>query len=653
MKKGEQSVTITIALADGSKRSLPQGSTIMNVAENISPSLAKISLAAKLNGQFADLSDPIKEGDKIEIITTKSPDANEIIRHSTAHLMAMAIQELFPGTQNTLGPVVENQFFYDLAPAEGVRITPNEFPLIEEKMKEIVKRNLPFVKKIVSRKEAIAHFEKLGESFKVEIIQDIPEDEEIKIYFIGDSWGDLCRGPHVPSAGKLSAFKLMNVAGCYWRANKDNPQLTRVYGTAWASQKELDDYLYFLEEVKKRDHILLGKQLQLFTLLPDVAPGVAFFYPYGAKLYNIFINYMRRKVVDYGFQEVYTPQIMNASLWKTSGHYDNYKEDMYLFKTEDAEYGIKPMNCPGHVKLFMSQPRSYKDLPVRFSEFGVVHRNELSGALHGLIRVRRFTQDDGHIFCMLSQIEGEIKGALKLVNETYKDFGFSEVKYFLSTRPEKRMGSDEVWSIAEDALESALKDAHVDYHVNHGDGAFYGPKIDFKIKDALGRSHQCATIQLDFQLPERFQAMYQSRDNSQETPVMIHRAVLGSLERFMAVLIEHYSGHFPLGLSPVQCRVISLNEQEVDYADEIAEKLKAKGVRVEKDLRPENLNIKIRDAQLLKIPYMVILGKKERENERVTARHWDGQNMNLTFDEFFNRIKEESGVFWGLDMNQG
>jgi len=644
---------IQIFLPDGSSRSLPSTSNVLDVAKSISPGLAKSSIAGKVNGNLVDLDYSLRDGDKIEILTDRSAEGLEIIRHSTVHVMAMAIQDLYPGTQITIGPVVENQFYYDIYLKEGVKIGTNDFPQIEKKMQDIIAANIPFVKRVVSKEEAIQHFEKLGEKFKVEIVKELPTEGDIKIYAISH-WDDLCRGPHVSSTGKLGAFKLMSVAGAYWRANKDNEQLVRIYGTAWANKKDLDAYIHMLEEAKKRDHVVLGRQLNLFTLMSDIAPGAAFFFPNGAKIFTLLQNYIRVKWAKFGFQEIQSPQVMNVNLWKVSGHYEKYRDDMYIFKDDhDDEFGIKPMSCPGHVRMFMVGQKSYRDLPLRYGEFGVVHRNELSGTLHGLTRVRRITQDDGHIFCMLNQVQSEIISALKFVQEAYADLGFNEVVYMLSTRPENRIGAEEVWDVAENALEESLKISGVNYQINAGDGAFYGPKIDFKVKDAIGRMHQCATIQLDFQMPARFGISYQAANNTQETPVMVHRAVLGSVERFMGIFIEHCAGHFPIGLAPVQCRVVTVTESQEDYARKVTEFLKSNGIRIETDYSNDKLGAKIRDAQLLKIPYMLVIGDKEVQTNTLTARYRDGKNLApMSPEDFLSFVKSESGVFWGLDTNQ-
>ncbi len=643
---------VSVSLPDGSTRTLPSPCTLADVAANIGPGLARNAVAGKINGQLTDLSTELKGGEKIEIVVANSQDGLEIIRHSTAHLMAMAIQDVFPGTQITIGPVVENQFYYDVKPPEGVKISSNDFENIEKKMQEIVAKDFKVMPKVVSRDDATQHFLKIGEKFKAEIVQDIPADQAIKIYEMG-GWGDLCRGPHVPSTGKLGAFKLMSIAGAYWRANKDNDQLTRIYGTAWANKKDLDAYLHMLEEAKKRDHVLLGKQLELFTLIPESAVGAPFFLPNGAKLFVLLQNYIRRKQAEFGFREIHTPQVMNVDLWKMSGHYDNYRENMFFTQVDEQQYAIKPMSCPAHVKVFQTGLRSYRELPLRYAEFGVVHRNELSGTVHGLTRVRRITQDDGHIFCTPEQIQHEMKLALRFVREAYRDLTFDEVKFYLSTRPEKRVGAEELWDTAENALVEALKGEGIDYILNPGDGAFYGPKIDIKVKDAIGRFHQCATIQLDFQTAGRLGASYISAANKHEVPVMIHRAVLGSVERFMGVFIEHTAGHFPLGLTPIQARIVTVKESCVEWGEQVRQQLFAAGIRVDTDFSNDTLSAKVREAQVSKIPYMLVIGDKEVENRTLTPRYRDGKNREAMSPQAFAAlVKEECGVFWGIDVNQ-
>jgi len=649
--------SVNVFLPDGSQRavSAAEGATsptVLDVARSIGPGLARSAIAGKINGNLVDVSAPLSEGAKVEIVTPTSEAGLEVLRHSNAHLMAMAIQSVFPGTQVTIGPVVENGFYYDIKPPEGTKIGSSDFAAIEKKMAEIVAKDLPVTRRVVTREEAVAHFSALGEKFKVELIEGLPEGEDIKIYEMG-GWGDLCRGPHVPSTGKMGAAKLMSIAGAYWRANKDNDQLTRVYGTAWPSKKELDGYITMLEEAKKRDHLLLGKQLELFALVPETAVGAPYFLPAGAKLFVLLQSYIRKKQMQYGFKEVITPNIMNVDLWKKSGHYDNYRENMYFVEIDEHQYAVKPMNCPAHVKVFQTSLRSYRELPLRLSEFGVVHRHELSGTVHGLTRVRRFVQDDGHIFCMLDQVQDEMVRALTFVKEAYADLGFNEVRCYLSTRPEKRMGSDEVWDKTEAALQNALEAVAINYQVNEGDGAFYGPKIDIKVKDAIGRWHQCATIQLDPQTPGRLGATYISSENKEETPWMIHRAVLGSVERFLGVFIEHCAGHFPIGLAPVQARLISVSENQIEYVRKVEDYLLSKGVRVESDLGNDKLSYKIREAQMKKIPYMLVIGDKELEQGTLTARYRDGTNKEpMSPEAFAALVKSESGVFWGLDANQ-
>lgn len=643
---------ISVYLPDGSARQMAENATIFDVAASIGPGLARSALAGKINGKQVDLMTPVPAEAKVEIITANSADGLEVIRHSTAHVMAMAVQELFPGTQITIGPIVENGFYYDVFPPANVKISSDDFPAIEKKMAEIVAKDIKVERVVVSRDDAVKHFESLGEKFKTEIVRELPEGEDIRIYKMGQ-WGDLCRGPHVPSTGKLGAFKLMSIAGAYWRANKDNEQLVRIYATAWPNKKELEAYLVMLEEAKKRDHVVLGKQLELFTIHPEIAVGAPFFHPHGAKLFTLLQNYIRRKLAQFEYNEIHTPQVMNLDLWKISGHYENYHENMYFTQVDEQQYAIKPMSCPAHVRVFATGQRSYRELPIRYAEFGVVHRHELSGAVHGLTRVRRITQDDGHIFCTQEQIEGEIRRVLQMVKECYADLGFNEIKNYLSTRPEKRIGKDDVWDQAEKALENALKAEEMDYTLNPGDGAFYGPKIDFKIRDAIGRFHQCATIQLDFMTPGRFNAEYTSSANTPETPVMIHRAVLGSVERFMGIFIEHYAGHFPVGISPVQARVINVSPDQEEYAYQVLSFLTKKGIRTEIDASNEKLGYKIRNAQLKKIPYMLVVGPKEVESQTVTARFHDGKNLDpMSLETFAEFIKTESGVFWGLDVNQ-
>ncbi len=639
---------VTVKLPDGSKRQYPTGTTYAEVAQSIGAGLAKAALAVKANGQQRDLFIPMTSDVDLEIITNKSPDALEVIRHSTAHVLAMAVQKLWPGTQVTIGPVIENGFFYDFAFPEGVKISDKDFEKIEAEMQKIVKADHKVVRTIVSREEAIKRFTALGEHYKVEIINGFPAGEEIAIYSMGD-WYDLCRGPHVPQSSKLGAFKLTAVAGAYWRGDEKNAMLTRIYGTAWANKADLDAYLHRVEEAKRRDHRVLGKQMGLFSFHKE-APANAFFHPPGAALYNKLMNYVRRSNTRYGFQEVNTPLIMNVELWHKSGHYDNYRENMYFTQVDETEAAVKPMNCPGHCLVYGSTRHSYRELPLRVSEFGRVHRHERSGVTHGLFRVRTFVQDDAHVFCTQDQILDEVQHVLKQIDEAYKELGFDRYRVELSTRPEKSIGTDEVWKTAEDALEKALKAAGKEFKLNPGDGAFYGPKIDFHLIDSLERSWQCGTVQLDFSMPGRFGLEYQGADDNAHTPVMIHRAVLGSLERFMGIFIEHYAGHFPLWASPTQVRIINVAKDYEAYATGVYEALKAAGVRVDTDFRNDTLNYRIREAQLAKIPYMVVIGGKEAEAKTVSARHWKGtQTPPQSVEAFIDMLKSECGNLWGVN----
>jgi threonyl-tRNA synthetase len=559
----------------------------------------------------------------------------------------MAVQRLWPGTQVTIGPVIENGFYYDFAFPEGVKINDKDLERIEAEMKAIVKSDFGVTREVVGRDEAVSRFAKLGEKFKCEIVGAIPKDDEIALYAMGD-WFDLCRGPHVPSTSKIGAFKLTSVAGSYWRGDERNPALTRIYGTAWATQKELDEYLARVEEAKKRDHRVVGKQLGLFSFHKE-APANAFFHPPGAIVYNALMGFMRRSNKKFGFTEVNTPLLMNVELWHKSGHYDNYRENMYFTQVDESEAAIKPMNCPGHCLVYGSTRHSYRELPVRLSEFGRVHRHERSGVTHGLFRVRTFVQDDAHVFCTVDQIHHEMVAVLNQIDEAYKALGFTKYRMELSTRPEKSQGSDEVWATAEGALKDALEKTGRAYKLNPGDGAFYGPKIDFHLIDSLERSWQCGTVQLDFSMPGRFGLEYVSSDDKAETPVMIHRAVLGSLERFMGIFIEHYAGHFPLWASPTQVKVINVAKDQEAYATKVHEELLAAGVRSELDVRNEKLGFKIREAQVMKVPYMVVLGNKEMESGTVSPRFWDGKQFDaLSTAAFVDQLKAECGPQWGL-----
>jgi threonyl-tRNA synthetase len=573
----------------------------------------------------------------VEIVTPASEEGRDVIRHSTAHLMAMAVQELFPGTQVTIGPVIDNGFFYDFATDRP--FSDEDLRLIEEKMAEIVKRDLPIRREVWSRDEAVEEFGKMGEEYKVEIIRDIPGDEPLSVYRQGE-WKDLCRGPHVPSTGRLGAFKLVSVAGAYWRGNEANAMLQRIYGTAWADRNELEAHLKQVEEAKARDHRKLGKELGLF-MFSHYAPAMPIFLPKGARIYNELIEFVREYYARDGYQEVVTPLVWDCEIFKVSGHYDNYREAMFFSEIDEREYGVKPMNCPGHTQIFALERHSYRDLPMRIADFARLHRYERSGVTHGLARVRSFAQDDAHLFVTQEQIESEVEREIRLINEMYDVFGFDDVRVALSTRPDKRIGSDEMWDKAEAALEQALEAQGVDYHINPNEGAFYGPKLEFQVTDAIGRIWQLGTVQLDYALPERFDLSYIGADNAEHRPVMIHRAILGSIERFFGIIIEHFAGAFPLWLAPVQARVLPVSEKFLDYANSVAARLSAAGLRAEADQSNEKLGAKIRSAQLAKIPYMLIVGEKEAEAGNVSLRkRGTGDQGAVGIDELISEAKE-------------
>jgi threonyl-tRNA synthetase len=620
-----------VELPDGSKREVPDGATVADVAASIGRGLAKAAIAGKVNGKVVDVYTPVSDNAKIEIVTPKSEAGLDTIRHSTAHLMAMAVQELFPGTQVTIGPVIENGFFYDFGTDRP--FTDEDLRNIEAKMSEIVKRDLPVRREVLTREQAIETFEKLGEKYKVEIIKGIPGDEPLTVYHQGE-WFDLCRGPHVPSTGRLGAFKLTSVAGAYWRGDERNAMLQRIYGTAWADKDELSAYLTRIEEAHARDHRKLGKQLGLF-MFSHFAPSMPVFLPKGAAIYNELVDFVRKFYARDGYDEVVTPLIWDTEIFKISGHYDNYKDNMFFSEVDEREYGVKPMNCPGHTQIFAMERRSYRDLPIRYADFARLHRYERSGVTHGLVRVRSFAQDDAHLFVTEDQIESEIDRELRLIKEIYDIFDFKEVRIALSTRPEKRLGDDAMWDNAESALENALKKNGVEYHINPGEGAFYGPKLEFQVTDAIGRPWQLGTIQLDYALPARFELRYIGADNSEHQPVMIHRAILGSLERFIGIIIEHFAGAFPLWLAPVQASVLPLSEKFLDYGRETAAKIRAAGLRVETDESNDKLGAKIRDAQLKKIPYMLVVGEKEVAAGTVSVRkRTGGEQLSMSIDEF-------------------
>ncbi len=612
-----------IRLPDGSARTFDRPVTLMEVAESIGPGLAKAALAGRIDGKLVDLSSVIENDASVEIVTGKDEDGLEIIRHSTAHLLAQAVKELYPSAQVTIGPVVENGFYYDFAFERP--FTPEDLEAIEKKMAELAAKAIPVKREVVRREEAIKFFRDQGEYYKAEIIEAIPPGEQISLYSQGD-FTDLCRGPHVPDTGKLRAFKLMKVAGAYWRGDSRNAMLQRIYGTAWADKKDLDAYLHRLEEADKRDHRKIGKLQDLFHTQEE-APGMVFWHPNGWALYQQVEQYMRRVFRENGYQEIRCPQILDVSLWKASGHWDNFHENMFFTASENREYAVKPMNCPGHVQVFKQHLHSYRELPIRYGEFGSCHRNEPSGTLHGIMRVRGFNQDDGHIFCTEDQIEDEVVAFIGTLRKVYADFGFADIQYKLSTRPPKRLGSDDIWDKAEGALAAALATQGIDYELQPGEGAFYGPKIEFALKDAIGRVWQCGTIQVDFMMPGRLGAEYVGEDNARHTPVMLHRAIVGSMERFIGILIEHYAGYFPLWLAPVQAVVLNITGNQAEYAAELAAELVKQGFRVKTDLRNEKIGFKIREHSVQRVPYLLIVGDKELNSRTVSVRTQKGQEL--------------------------
>ncbi len=607
---------IAITLPDGSRREFPGPVTVAEVAQSIGSGLAKAALAGKVDGRLVDTSYQIGDDAELAIVTDKDADGVDVIRHSTAHLLAYAVKELYPDAQVTIGPVIENGFYYDFAYKRP--FTPEDLVAIEKKMAELAKKDEKVTREVWSRDEAVALFESMGEKYKAEIIGSIPADQEIGLYREGN-FVDLCRGPHVPSTGKLKVFKLMKVAGAYWRGDANNEMLQRIYGTAWAKKEDQEAYLHMLEEAEKRDHRKLGKTLDLFHLQEE-APGMVFWHPKGWQVWQAVEQYMRGRLTGAGYDEVRTPQVMDRSLWEKSGHWQNYKENMFVTESEKRDYAIKPMNCPGHVQIFNHGLRSYRDLPLRLAEFGACHRNEPSGALHGLMRVRGFVQDDAHIFCTEEQIVAEAKAFNELAFSVYDDFGFKDVKVKLSLRPDQRAGSDEVWDHAEEGLRLALRACGVEWEELPGEGAFYGPKVEYHIKDAIGRSWQCGTLQLDLVLPERLGAEYVAEDNSRKRPVMLHRAILGSFERFLGILLENHAGALPAWLAPDQVVVMNIAESQAEYADSVVQLLQKQGFRAKADLRNEKITYKIREHSLQKIPYLLVVGDKERDANQVAVR---------------------------------
>ncbi|MGC8121009.1 threonine--tRNA ligase [Marinobacter sp. VGCF2001] len=627
-----------VTLPDGSHRSFAEPVTVHDVAADIGAGLAKAALAGKVDGKLVDTSHLIENDAELAIVTERDDDGVDVIRHSTAHLMAMAVQELFPGAQVTIGPVIDNGFYYDFKYERP--FTNEDMARIEKRMEELAKQDLPVSRSIMSRDEAIKLFNEMGEEYKVRIIEDIPGAEDLSFYRQGD-FIDLCRGPHVPSTGKLKAFKLTKVAGAYWRGDTSNEQLQRIYGTAWGNKKDLKAYLHRLEEAEKRDHRKIGKKLGLFHMQEE-APGMVFWHPDGWSLYQEVEQYMRGQQHKHGYKEIKTPQVVSRTLWEKSGHWDKFKDDMFTTESEKHDYAIKPMNCPCHVQVFNQGLKSYKDLPLRLAEFGCCHRNEASGALHGLMRVRGFTQDDAHIFCEEDAIQQEVSAFIAMLHEIYADFGFDQILYKLSTRPEKRVGSDEVWDKSEAALEEALNREGVDWELLPGEGAFYGPKIEFSLKDCLGRVWQCGTIQVDFSMPGRLGAQYVADNSERKTPVMLHRAVLGSFERFIGILIEEYEGAFPTWLAPTQVAVLNITDKQRDYCQNLAKKLDSLGFRVNADLRNEKIGFKIREHTLNKVPYLVVVGDKEIENNAVAVRTRKGDDLGtMSVDEFEKLLAAE------------
>jgi threonyl-tRNA synthetase len=620
---------VALTFPDGARREFPNGITGIEIAKGISPSLAKRTVAMALDGALADLADPIEHDARIEFLTREDPRVLELIRHDCAHVLAEAVQTLWPGTQVTIGPVIDNGFYYDFFRNEP--FTPEDFPAIEKKMREIIARDKPFTKEVWSREEAKRVFRDKGELFKVELVDAIPQDQQIKIYKQGD-WFDLCRGPHMTSTGKIgNAFKLMKVAGAYWRGDAKNPMLTRIYGTAWANQQELDAYLKQIEEAEKRDHRRLGREMDLFHFQEE-APGSVFWHPKGWSLFQTLENYIRRRQSAAGYVEVNSPQLMDSTLWVTTGHMQAYGDMMFLTqKREEDErvYAIKPMNCPGHVQIFKNGLKSYRDLPLKIAEFGKVHRFEPSGALHGLMRVRAFTQDDAHVFITEGQIAEESLAMNDLILSIYEDFGFSDVRIKFSDRPDKRIGDDAVWDKAEAALMRALEASGRPWTLNKGEGAFYGPKLEYVLRDAIGRDWQCGTVQVDLNLPGRLGAFYIDEHSNKVTPVMLHRAMFGSLERFTGILIEHYAGHFPLWLAPVQATVCTITSDADDYAREVIAAAQARGLRVETDLRNEKINYKVREHSLAKVPVLLVLGKKEAAERAVSIRRLGSEKQQV------------------------
>ncbi|MGS0999824.1 threonine--tRNA ligase [Rhodanobacter sp. UC4451_H18] len=630
---------IEITLPDGSKKPFEHPVTVQDVAASIGAGLAKATLAGKVDGKLVDASFPIEHDASLQIVTEKSPEALEILRHSTAHLMGQAVQRLFPGAQVTIGPVIDNGFYYDFAYERP--FTPEDLPKIEAEMHKIVAEQLPVTRSVKSRDEAVAFFRGLGENYKAEIIEGIPADQDLSLYSQGE-FTDLCRGPHVPNTGKLHSFKLMKVAGAYWRGDSNNAMLSRIYGTAWLNDKDLKAYLFQLEEAEKRDHRKIGKQLDLFHQQEE-SPGMVFWHPNGWAIWQQVEQYMRGVYRSSGYQEVRCPMVLDVSLWKKSGHWDNYKENMFFTESEKHTFALRPMNCPGHVQIFNEGLRSYRDLPLRYGEFGGCHRNEPSGALHGIMRVRAFTQDDGHIFCTPGQIEPEVTAFHQQAMQVYADFGFDKIEVALALRPDQRIGDDEVWDRAEAALRGALAAAGVTWTELPGEGAFYGPKIEYHMRDSIGRDWQVGTMQVDFMMPERLGAEYVDEHSQKQHPVMLHRAIVGSMERFIGILIEHHAGLLPTWLAPVQAMVFSITDAQAGYVREVTQALVDKGFRVQSDLRNEKVGYKIREHTMQKVPYLLVVGDREKETGAVSVRTRSGEDLgSMPLADFIGRLETET-----------
>lgn len=629
---------IAITLPDGSRREFEQPVSVAEVAASIGAGLAKAALAGKVDGKLVDTSYRIANDASLEIVTDKHPDALDVLRHSTAHLLAQAVQRLYPGAQVTIGPVIDNGFYYDFAYERP--FTPEDLPAIEAEMQKIVKESLPVARSVKSRDDAVAFFRGLGEAYKAEIIESIPANEDLSLYSQGE-FTDLCRGPHVPSTDKLRAFKLMKVAGAYWRGDSNNQMLSRIYGTSWLNDKDLKAYLTQLEEAEKRDHRKIAKAQDLFHLQEE-GPGLIFWHPKGWSIWQVVEQYMRRVYRETGYGEVRCPQILDVSLWQKSGHWDNYKDNMFFTESEKRTYALKPMNCPGHVQVFNQGLHSYRDLPIRYGEFGACHRNEPSGALHGILRVRGFTQDDGHIFCTEDQIESEVRAFHEQALKVYGDFGFTDIQIKIALRPDSRLGDDATWDKAENALRSALRAAGVEWQELPGEGAFYGPKIEYHLQDAIGRTWQLGTMQVDFMMPGRLGAEYVDEHSQRRHPVMLHRAIVGSMERFIGILIEHHAGQFPAWLAPVQAVVMNITDAQADYVDEVRKSLANQGFRVHSDLRNEKIGYKIREHTLQRVPYLLVIGDREKENGMVAVRTRGGEDLGtMSVADFASRLRSE------------